>query len=154
MLLCVAQSVSAHTPSTWVPVLVMLILMTKKGSLQDIFPNSACSKQSQDSPPCSERLRAPNGSKDFLTRQFIYQDLHHWIGRMYARPDISISILIKTSMDKKCMIFGMDQFCRTSLVPMANPLCAILEMRVDLFLVLTLIDSMLMVPQTVGKNSA
>jgi len=43
MLLCVAQSVSAHTPSTWILVLAMLILMTKKRSLQNIFPNSACS---------------------------------------------------------------------------------------------------------------
>ena len=52
------------------------------------IPQFCSFKQSQDSPPCSERLRAPNASKDFLTRQFIYQDLHHWIGRMYARPDI------------------------------------------------------------------
>ena len=52
------------------------------------IPQFCSFKQTQDSPPCSERLRAPNPNQDFLTRQFIYQDLHHWIGRMYARPDI------------------------------------------------------------------
>jgi hypothetical protein len=51
-------------------------------------PQFCSFKQTQDSPPCFERLRATNASKDFLTRRFIYQDLHHWIGRMYARPDI------------------------------------------------------------------
>ncbi len=51
-------------------------------------PQFCSFRWTQDSLPCSERLRNSNASKDILTRQFIYQDLHHWIGRMYARPDI------------------------------------------------------------------
>jgi len=51
-------------------------------------PQFCSFKQTQNSLPCSERLRSANASNDFLTRPFIYQDLHHWIGRMYSRPDI------------------------------------------------------------------
>ena len=51
-------------------------------------PQFCSFRRTQDDLPCSERLRDSNASKDILTRQFIYQDLHHWIGRMYARPDV------------------------------------------------------------------
>ena len=45
-------------------------------------------KRTRTSDPCSFRLRSDNPTKDFLTREFIHQDLHQWIGRMYSRPDI------------------------------------------------------------------
>ena len=61
---------------------------TEERIIAEHIPQFCSFKRTQDSLPCSERLRDLNASKDILTRQFIYQDLHHWIGRMYARPDI------------------------------------------------------------------
>ena len=58
------------------------------GIVAEHIPQFCSFKQTKDSSPCSQRLRAPNASKDLLTRQFVCQDLHAWIGRMYARPEI------------------------------------------------------------------
>ena len=40
---------------------------------------------------CGRRLRTKNTTNPQLslpTRQFFYQDLHHWLARMYSQPDI------------------------------------------------------------------
>ena len=39
---------------------------------------------------CGRRLRTMNPTPQLSlpTRQFYYQDLHHWLARMYSRPDI------------------------------------------------------------------
>ena len=52
------------------------------------IPTFCSYQRTRMSNPCSFRLRSNDPTRDFLTREFIHQDLHQWIGRMYARPDI------------------------------------------------------------------
>ena len=52
-------------------------------------PEFCVYQSTPNSRACGRRLRTAATSKPSLpTRLFFYQDLHHWIARMYSRPDI------------------------------------------------------------------
>ena len=51
-------------------------------------PEFCVYQDTPDSSICGRRLRAVNATNPNPTRQFFYQDLHHWLARMYSRPDI------------------------------------------------------------------
>lgn len=59
------------------------------------FPEFCTFKDTKNSKPCNRRLRPKDVNSNGMivpTRQFVYQDIRHWIARMYARPDIETAL--------------------------------------------------------------
>jgi len=54
------------------------------------YPEFCTSKHNPSNRPCGNRLRSPGSTKrpSVPKREFVYQDIHHWIARMYCRNDI------------------------------------------------------------------
>jgi len=62
----------------------------KPSDPQEPCPEFCVYQDTPNSRVCGRRLRTTNSTPQpsLPTRQFFYQDLHHWIARMYSRPDI------------------------------------------------------------------
>lgn len=59
------------------------------------FPEFCTFQDTPNSSQCNRRLRPKEVNARGVivpTRQFVYQDLRHWIARMYARPEIEAAI--------------------------------------------------------------
>lgn len=58
------------------------------------FPDFCTFKDTPKSSECGRRLKSKVNSNGVVvpTRQFVYQDLQHWIARMYARTEIENAI--------------------------------------------------------------
>jgi hypothetical protein len=52
------------------------------------YPEFCTHQQTPKSKPCGTRLQEQSSTGTHPVRRFLYQDLHQWIGRLYARPDI------------------------------------------------------------------
>lgn len=53
------------------------------------YPEFCDYQKTPDSQQCGRRLRtAKSNGNEVPTRRYFYQDFHHWVGRLYCRPDI------------------------------------------------------------------